>query len=70
MNLDAILLMMTYGSRPNLYKKCVRLLDAAHSHEILRKTYFVVKPFKKGLNRGCRNFKCSFLLISDAGLII
>ena len=37
---------------PNLDKKCVQLSDAAPSPEILRKIYFVVKPLKKGLNRG------------------
>ena len=36
---------------PNLDEKCVRLSDAAPSHEKLRKLYFVVKPLKKGLNR-------------------
>ena len=34
-------------SGPNPYKNFVRLLDAAPSHEILRKNYFVVNPLKK-----------------------
>ena len=29
---------------PNLDKKCIQLLVAAPSHEILRKFYFFVKP--------------------------
>ena len=36
----------------NLGKKCISLSDAAPTHEILRKIYFVVKRLKKGLNRG------------------
>ena len=35
----------------NLDKTSVRLSDAAPSHYILRKPFFVAKPFKKGLNR-------------------
>ena len=60
-------------SDPNLHKKCVWFLDGAPSHEILRKISFVIKSFKKRLNRGCWHFKCTFfckkcpfLLISDA----
>ena len=30
---------------PNIDKKGIRLLDAAPSHEILRKNYFIVKHF-------------------------
>ena len=37
---------------PNLGKKCVRLSDPASSHEMLTRIYFVLKPLKKGLNRG------------------
>ena len=38
-------------SGPILDKKCVRLLNTAPSHEILRKIYFLGKPLKNGLNR-------------------
>ena len=47
------MLQMHMQSGPNLDKNCIWLSDAALSHEILRKKYFVVKPLKKGLNRGC-----------------
>ena len=49
------------GAGPNLDKKCIRLSDAAPSHEIIRKIYFAAKPLIKGLNRGCWNFKYPFL---------
>ena len=51
----------THISGPTLDKMCIWLLEANLSHEILRKIYFVVKPFKKGLNKGCWNFKSFFL---------
>ena len=60
-----------YLSGPNL-DKCVQLSDDAPSHEILRKIYFVIKPLKKGLNKGVEILsalsfkKVPFLLISDA----
>ena len=38
---------------PNLDKKWIRLWDAALSHEMLRKIYFIVKPLTKSLNREC-----------------
>ena len=40
-------------SGPNLDKKYVRFSDAALSHEVLRKINFVLKPLKKGWNKGC-----------------
>ena len=64
---------------PTLDKKCVRLLDAAPSNKILRKIYFVVKPFinlstchqsrvvKFQMPFFCKN--SHFLLISDAAPI-
>ena len=37
---------------PNLDKKCIQLLNAASSNEILRKIYFLIKPLKKVWGRG------------------
>ena len=48
----------------NLDTNCIWLSNASPSHEIIRKIYFVVKPSKKGLNRGCWNFKCPFFVTS------
>ena len=38
---------------PNIDKKCIWLMGTTSSHKILRKFYFVVKPFKIDLNRQC-----------------
>ena len=32
------------SSSPNLNKKCVQLSDAAPSHEVFKKIYFLAKP--------------------------
>ena len=50
---------LSYTAGPNLDKKCIWLSDAAPSHKICRKIYFVVKPYEKVL-WGWWNFKCPF----------
>ena len=51
---------------PNLEKKCVRLLDVALSHEILRKIYFVSEPWKNGLDRGVEILSALFFFVKSA----
>ena len=46
---DIFFFILSYTAGPNLDKKCIWLSDAAPSHEIFRKIYFVVKPYEKVL---------------------
>ena len=53
-----------YLTGPNSDKKFFWLSKVTPSHEIFRKISFVVKPFKRGWNRGCWNFQCPFFVES------
>ena len=53
---------LSYTAGPNLDKKCIWLSDAAPSHEICRKIYFDVKPYKKVLIEGGEILSALFVL--------
>ena len=54
--------MFSIWSGPNLDKKCVQLSNPASSYEILI-IFFVVMPFKKGLNKGVVKLQVPFLFV-------